>query len=579
MVGLLLIHTSLLAYSASRHSPTADEPGHLVAGLSHWRFGRFELYRVNPPMVRMVAALPVLVNGFQEDWSSFRESPGSRPIFALGVDFINVNAEQSAWLFIIARWACIPFSILGATFCFFWSRELWRSNFAGILSISFWCFEPTMLAHSELITNDCAATSFAVASGYFFWKWLCKPNWIFTCGAGISLGLALLTKMTCLIFLVLWPLLTSICIYLYSKRMHADQKVASRPEYCGKFVLVLMIALYLLNMGYSFDGTLTRLGEFNFVSKTLNGSNKAYFVGNRFRRSVFENLPIPFPKQFVIGLDTQKRDFEEFQAPSYLRGEWRQGGWWYYYIYGLFVKTTPGAIFLACIVPVVAFQKHFSYKSIGYESQIGILILISSFLSILFLASSQLEFNHHFRYILPCYGLIFVGLGCVVHLQMAQCLKKLLIIAVTCSCVFSMVSVYPHQLTYYNQFVGGPIRGRFHMLGSNYDWGQNLLLLKEWQIANYIDEPIFLAHNNTYSPSDFGIKNVVSVDSDGTIHGRIGKSIPKWIIISGNFLVQGRLKSSTWGEKSPNRIPIENYLHTKPECVLGNTLFVFRYSQ
>lgn len=52
IVVLLAIHTGLLAYSAYVHSPTLNEPGHLVAGLSHWKFGRFELYRVNPPLVR-----------------------------------------------------------------------------------------------------------------------------------------------------------------------------------------------------------------------------------------------------------------------------------------------------------------------------------------------------------------------------------------------------------------------------------------------------------------------------------------------------------------------------------------------
>ncbi len=59
-VLLLVIHTLLLAASAWMHSPTRDEWGHLPAGVSHWQLGQFDLYRVNPPLVRMVAALPVL---------------------------------------------------------------------------------------------------------------------------------------------------------------------------------------------------------------------------------------------------------------------------------------------------------------------------------------------------------------------------------------------------------------------------------------------------------------------------------------------------------------------------------------
>lgn len=114
---VLLIHAALLAYSAYVHSPTLNEPAHLAAGLSHWKFGRFALYRVNPPLVWMVAALPVMAVGYREDWSGFYEGPGARPEAALGEDFFAANGERSLFLFMIARWACIPFSWIGAIVC------------------------------------------------------------------------------------------------------------------------------------------------------------------------------------------------------------------------------------------------------------------------------------------------------------------------------------------------------------------------------------------------------------------------------------------------------------------------------
>ncbi len=49
VVVILCIHAALLAWAGSRHSPSNDEVGHLPAGLSHWYFGRFDLYCVNPP--------------------------------------------------------------------------------------------------------------------------------------------------------------------------------------------------------------------------------------------------------------------------------------------------------------------------------------------------------------------------------------------------------------------------------------------------------------------------------------------------------------------------------------------------
>ncbi|MDX1970313.1 MAG: hypothetical protein SFV23_24295 [Planctomycetaceae bacterium] len=47
VVLLLATQAGLLAYSATRHSPTFLEPAFLASGISHWQFGRFELYRVN----------------------------------------------------------------------------------------------------------------------------------------------------------------------------------------------------------------------------------------------------------------------------------------------------------------------------------------------------------------------------------------------------------------------------------------------------------------------------------------------------------------------------------------------------
>lgn len=55
---LLLGHALLLAWGAYRHSPTIDEWGYLPAGLMHWREGRFDIFRVNPPLVRLVATWP-----------------------------------------------------------------------------------------------------------------------------------------------------------------------------------------------------------------------------------------------------------------------------------------------------------------------------------------------------------------------------------------------------------------------------------------------------------------------------------------------------------------------------------------
>ena len=68
---------SMRAYSrgaANVHSPTFAEQSNLPAGISHWQFGMFDLCKVNPPLPRMVAAVPVLFTNFKSDWTRYRNS-------------------------------------------------------------------------------------------------------------------------------------------------------------------------------------------------------------------------------------------------------------------------------------------------------------------------------------------------------------------------------------------------------------------------------------------------------------------------------------------------------------------------
>lgn len=407
---LLVIHACLLAFSATRHSPTLNEPGHLVAGLSHWKFGRFELYRVNPPLVRMVAALPVMAVGYEEDWSGFYEKPGARPVFEMGADFIKANGENSIWLFTIARWACIPFSLTGGLFCFFWSRELWGHNLAGSISLTLWCFEPNILAHGELITPDCAATSFGLGAAYFFWRWLKKPTWQRAGLAGLLCGLAQLSKMTWIILFGMWPLLW--LFWIFCSKPQAQQPLSSQTGFKTQILQlcsILLLSLYLLNLGYGLDDVFTPLKEYTFISSAFTGLEESGEQGNRFRGTIMESIPVPLPKQYLLGVDVQKHDFEDYGQPSYLRGEWKDGGWWYYYLYAFAVKTPHGTQLLLLLALISLWLLRRSTHRIWQWPSLVILLMPA--ILIFVLVSAQLEFNHHFRYVLPSFGFLFVLAG------------------------------------------------------------------------------------------------------------------------------------------------------------------------
>ena len=206
---MLLVHAVLVAWIAFRTSPTLDELGHLPAGLYSWRFGRFDVYRVNPPLVRTWAALPVVLSGPELRWSNYRDGPGARPEWNLGREFIAANDRGDRrwlWYFIIARWTCIPLSVIGGFVCWRWAGELYGPA-AGLLALTLWCFCPKVLAWAATIGPDAGAAAMGVAAAYLYWRWLREPTWARAVAAGAGLGLALLTKTTWIVLFAVWPLL------------------------------------------------------------------------------------------------------------------------------------------------------------------------------------------------------------------------------------------------------------------------------------------------------------------------------------------------------------------------------------
>ncbi len=206
LILVLTVHTCLLGYAAWWMSPTLDEPAHMVAGLSHWRYGDFSLYRVNPPLVLMVATLPALLTGYQFDFPDMASVQVGRPEFNLGESFINGNGLWALWLTTLGRWACIPFSWIGAFVCYRWAKDLYGMT-AGLWACSLWCFSPMVLGHAALLTPDAHAAALGELACYTFWRWLRKPTWHRAVSTGLILGVAELSKSTLILLGPIWPAL------------------------------------------------------------------------------------------------------------------------------------------------------------------------------------------------------------------------------------------------------------------------------------------------------------------------------------------------------------------------------------
>jgi 4-amino-4-deoxy-L-arabinose transferase-like glycosyltransferase len=296
------------------------------------------------------------------------------------------------------------------------------------------------------------------------------PTWQRAAAAGLLLGLAELAKMTWIFLFLLWPALWILWRFTSRRDLASSGKWLSAST---QLVVILALGLYILNFGYAFDGTLTKLRDFTFVSKSLTELDDPGTPGNRFAELWEGGLRIPVPHQYVLGIDAQKRDFEDFHSPSYLRGEWKQGGWWYYYLYAIFVKTPHGmqCLFLAVIAALALGKLHVRRRDS--------LVLLAPGALIVAIASFETGINHHMRYVLPFFGFGLVLLGAsFLFLINGRNLLRIPTAALLLWSICSSAFIYPHSLAYFNELAGGPQNGHRHLLHSNIDWGQDLLMLK-----------------------------------------------------------------------------------------------------
>lgn len=481
LVLLLVVHAALLGSGAVVHSPTIDEFAWLPSGMAHWRAGRVDLVVNHPPHVGMVAAIPLLL---AEAELSAVESPRSGR--SIGGDFVRANGHRSFWLFTLGRWACIPFSIAGAIGCFAWARDLYGPK-SGSLSAALWCFSPNILTHGQLVSHDVPAASFGLLATYAFWRWLRRSDWMRTIVAGLALGVALLTKMTMLLHLAVWPL-----AWVAWRASDYQTRRVNREWIVDavKLAIILAVAIDLLNVGYGFQGSFARLDSYSFRSEALAGPSAK--PGNRFAGSFLGQLPVPFPRAFVKGVDFQRFAVEgglPFQF-SYLRGEWSTHGWPYYYLYAAAVKVPLGTWCLMALSLV------FRIRRIDQQSRArDEMVLLVPAIALLVAASASLSWTDHLRYILPSFPFVFIWISRCASLSWTEhrWLTSLGAAALAWS-VTSSLWVYPHSMSYFNESVGGPSQGHYHLLSSNIDYGQDLLSLKRWYDAHPTARPLGLAY-------------------------------------------------------------------------------------
>ena len=478
--ALTAAHAGLLLWAGAVAAPTVDERGHLVAGLSYYAFGRFDLYRVNPPLKKLIGAAPAARAGYEPDWSLWTDDPAARRVWPMGDGWLAANGDRGIRLVRLARAAMVPFALLGLGVCYLWGRDLWGSA-GGLLAAAAWAFNPTVLTHGSLFTPDVPAAAMGLAAAYTFGRYLTAPTPGGALAAGALLGLANLTKMTWVVLFPLW-----IVAAAWGRR--TGEPTNRRRLACGT-AAVLAIGLWVLNGGYGFEGTGRRLGELPFVSRSLGGAETVTRddgVGNRFAGTWLGRVPLPVPENWIRGIDVQRRDFETPRR-SYLFGEWKEGGWWYYELAAVAVKEPVGWFVLAALA---VWSRMRDPRPGPPPDAVPAIVLWLPPLVVCGLVSAQTNMSHHPRYLLPAYGFAFVAAGGAVRAWSGaaslgtfgrRTVRATFVAAVLGLLAPLATMPWPHA--YFNLPAGGPANGWRRLHNSGLDWGQGLGGLAAWANA------------------------------------------------------------------------------------------------
>ncbi len=482
--GLLLVLFAILCVHGLRwDTPTVDEFAHLPSGYYTLTTGRFDLFPLNPPLVKIFSAIPLLALRPSLDPDARIENTGWYP-WVYGTGFMERNRPIYDRIFLFGRLPVVVLGMLLGWLVFRWSRELYGDE-AGLVSLFLTVFFPSLIAHAHLATVDVGLAFFLVLALYLFHRYVKNPTRIGLVLCGITLGLAQLSKFTALL---LYPVFILLALIFF------------RGRRLGSLFLIFLISLFVVDAGYLFQDVGRPLGSFHFESKLL--KTAAVLPGA---------LPVPLPASYLEGLDALQLINDVGEYPEYLMGRWSREGSPFYYLIVILFKTPLPLLAGFLLAPFARNEKRREETFLWLPA----LVLL------LFFSNSMVHYG--IRYILPIFPLLFIYAGRLVPWIRTQG-RGLRTSAVALLLIYPLSALIatPDSISYFNLLAGG--HGDRILLDSNIDWGQGLKRVRAFMDREGIDQ-IGLAYFGHVDPAIYGI-NWDFPRRDGT----------GFVAVSANFL-------------------------------------------
>lgn len=553
-VGLLLIQATLLRDIGNAIGPTVDAPTHLAIGSMTLASGDVRYTYDYPPLQNYVNAIPVLL--FHEpvlpyDSAAWQETARLGDIARA---FLEANREEYLDILSTARWGSIFLSLLCAILLFQWAR-LRLGPLPALAAQTVLTFEPNMLAHGSLITNDLGATSTILLAAMAFDLFLHKPNARRFLGAGFALGLAALAKHTAILLIPpFW--FAARCSKTLRRKLAwngtESSQIGAEARCVGLLILLVFCAYGVIWAGYFFN----------------TGSR-----GQEEAQTAYEVLPAPTHIQSFL---SQRERMQKGQH-SYFRGSMRYTGLLDYYPTLFVVKHTLPfhALLLIGLLVILRKGRH-------RDPRFQVMIWVPLVIAVALVTLNRVQIGY--RHALPLVPFWCLWIGLAVRdglLPGAHSVPRLLVrlrrnnrrgwriaprlafavgLILLAAHASSSLRTHPYELSYFNEPAGGPDAGVLWALDSNSDWGQALPDLERYVRENGIDR-IRLWYFGPWEPVELYAIPAVPLDETNADE-------PGYVAISQTAL-WGRYRVVSLGA-------LKRFRTTEPVAVLGHAINIYR---
>lgn len=533
-----------------------------------WKYGDFGLNPEHPPLVKLVAALPLLHMPLK--MPLLQDRMFKQEAFLGGKDFFFKN-DANAMLF-RARMAVTFFTLLLALLVFLAAQEMF-GTVAAFIALALLVFDPNLLAHGALVGTDVGLSCFTFASVYAFYRYVKSPSPSRLIVAGIASGLALTCKHT---GILVFPMLFLLAISQVWRGAPATEPgaapvLSTNPPAIPPAKRALRLALALLAITAIGLTILWTAYGFRYEARTagrqMNPPLTDFLQGlSRPREAHLLHTVARFhllPESYIYGL-ADVRIMSDFYT-SFLLGKIYPHGVWFYFPVAFTIKSSLSFLLLLLIaVWAIAARRFTPWREIYF------LTIPPLFYLVIAMSSGM---NIGVRHILPMY-LFFSVLIAGAASKLIRDHRRWLFLVVSLL-IFQAISTsrsYPAYLAYANELWGGPPRVHELLSDSNSDWGQQLKDVKHYLDRRNIKDCWFIYFGEgVIDASYYGIPCKPLPTADSLWVNEPANAPPA---IDGTVLISaGDLSGFEFGPAPLN--PYEQFKSLRPVDVIDYGVFVY----